>query len=97
MSEEKRTPKTKEELEALKKEIIDLYKKIAELTEDERKEIGICSRDPKELTDEELAQVTGGMKTNFKLTLAAIIGFVANGSAGFSFQTVDTTEDSAKG
>ena len=40
-SEEKRTPKTKEELEALKKEIIDLYKKIAELSEDERKEIGI--------------------------------------------------------
>ena len=37
------------------------------------------------------------MKTNFKLTLAAIIGFVAGGSAGFFFQTVDTTEDSAKG
>ena len=37
------------------------------------------------------------MKTNFKLTLAAIIGFVAGGSAGFFFQTADTTEDSAKG
>ena len=37
------------------------------------------------------------MKTNFKITLAAIIGFVAGGSAGFFFQTVDTTEDSAKG
>ena len=37
------------------------------------------------------------MKTNFKLTLAAIIGFVAGGSVGFFFQTADTTEDSAKG
>ena len=37
------------------------------------------------------------MKTNFKITLAAIIGFVAGGSAGFFFQTADTTEDSAKG
>lgn len=37
------------------------------------------------------------MKTNFKITLAAIIGFVAGDSAGFFFQTVDTTEDSAKG
>ena len=37
------------------------------------------------------------MKTNFKITLAAIIGFVAGCSAGFFFQTADTTEDSAKG
>ena len=37
------------------------------------------------------------MKTNFKITLAAIIGLVTGGSAGFFFQTVDTTEDSTKG
>ncbi|MCQ2181119.1 MAG: hypothetical protein MJY50_03555 [Bacteroidales bacterium] len=37
------------------------------------------------------------MKANFKITLAAIIGLVTGGSAGFFFQTVDTTEDSAKG
>ncbi len=60
MSEEKRQPKTKEELEALKKEISDLYKKLSELTEDERKELGICFRDPNELTEEELAQVNAG-------------------------------------
>ena len=37
------------------------------------------------------------MKTNFKVTLAAIIGLVTGGAAGFFFQTADTTEDSAKG
>ena len=60
MSEENRTPKTKEDLEALKKEITDLNKKIAELTEDERKEIGICFRDLNELAEGEMAKVTGG-------------------------------------
>lgn len=37
------------------------------------------------------------MKTNFKLTLATIIGFVAGGVAGFFFQSAITTADSAKG
>ena len=52
--------KTKEELEALKKEISDLYKKLSELTEDERKELGICFRAQNELTDEELSSVAAG-------------------------------------
>lgn len=37
------------------------------------------------------------MKTNSKLILAAVIGFVAGCAAGFFFQTADTTADSAKG
>ena len=37
------------------------------------------------------------MKTNFKLTLATIIGFAAGCAAGFFFQTAGTTEGSAKG
>ena len=60
MSEEKRQPKTKEELEELKKEVEDLCKKLAELTEEERKEIGVYLPDPNELTDEQMAQVSGG-------------------------------------
>ena len=44
MSEEKRQPKTKEELQAIKEEVETLSKKLAELTE------------------EELAQVSGGMR-----------------------------------
>ena len=43
MSEEKRQPKTKEELEELKKEVETLNEKL------------------NELTDEELAQVSGGL------------------------------------
>ena len=84
MSEEKRTPKTKEELEAIKKETEELFKKLAELTDDELKEIGLGSRDPNELTDEELAQVAGGMKKNFKITNIRNLGTI--GSLGFFFQ-----------
>ena len=50
-----------------------------------------------ELTEEELEQVAGGVEPNFKLKLAGIIGLVTGGSAGFFFQTVDTTEDQTKG
>ena len=37
------------------------------------------------------------MKTNSKLILATIIGFVAGCAAGFFFQSLETTADSAKG
>ena len=39
MSEEKRQPKAKEELEELKKEVEDLDKKLEELTEEELEQV----------------------------------------------------------
>ena len=62
-----------------------------------KEEAETVSKKLQELSEDELEQVTGGMKTNFKITLAAITGLVTGGSAGFFFQTVDTTEDRAKG
>ena len=69
--------KTKEELEALKKEVEDLCKKLAELTEDERKEIGVCLPDPNELTDEQMAQVSGGRPGGSLPFLAANVNVFA--------------------